>query len=173
LIAVGGVSGSTKASAIHDLAATVPPVPGARVLRSDVARRRILGIPPTARLPAAAYDAQTTERVYADLASTAEQVVAAGFAAIVDAGFVHPEQRKGIVAAAAVSSVPFVGLWFGAPQDLQGAGAAGAGDWHIIEQDRRGIAKTLATARVLARAAPAVQGYPSAHRRGSQESNAG
>ena len=164
LIAVGGVGGRSKASVVHDLAATVRPVPGARVLRSDVARRRLVNIPPNARLPAAAYDAATTERAYADLASAAKQVVTAGFSAIVDASFVHPEQRQAIVAAASGASVPFVGLWLGAPQDLQRAAAAGAGDWHAIQQNRLGLATTLATARLLVRAVSAIRRCPPAHR---------
>jgi predicted kinase len=163
VIAVGGVGGSAKVAVVHDLAATVRPVPGARVLRSDVARRRLRSIRPDARLPADGYDAPTTARANADLALAAQQVVAAGFAVIVDAGFVRAEQRQAMAAAASAASVPFVGLWLGAPQDLQRTGAAGTCDWHAIQQERLGLAATLAAARRLVAAVPTAGRQPFTH----------
>jgi uncharacterized protein len=157
LIAIGGVGGSAKASLAHGLAATFRPVPGARILRGEAARRRLLELPPNARLPAAAYDWETTERVYADMAREADQIVRAGFTAIIDAGFAHPAQRQAVAAAASGASRPFVGIWLGPPQDLEAGGAAGAEGWHAVRRGP-GLATTLATARLLAHAVPAVHG---------------
>ncbi len=135
LIAIGGVGGSTKSSVAYELAASFRPVPGARVLRSEVARGRLANLPPAARLPATAYDSETTERVYRHLATEAEQAVRGGFTALVTADFVHARQRQTIAAAATETSVPFVGLWLGSAQDLQADGAAGTDGWHIIARD--------------------------------------
>jgi len=157
LIAIGGIGGSAKTALAHGLAATFRPVPGARILRSETARRRLLKLSSNARLPAAAYDAEMTEHVYAGLAAEAEQVVQAGFTAIIDASFAHPAQRQAIAATAVGASRRFVGLWLGSPQDLHLGGTAGTGGWHALKRGP-GFATTLAAARLLAHAVPAVQG---------------
>ena len=154
LIAVGGVDGSTKTSVTYSLAATFRPAPGARVLRSETVRRWLLNAPPNARLPATAYDAEMTERVYARLATEAERAVRAGFTAIIDADFMHPAQRQAIAAAAIDASVPFVGLWLSPPQHIQAVGIDGGSEWHAIQRGP-GLATILATARRLAHAGPA------------------
>jgi hypothetical protein len=51
LVAIGGLSGSGKST----LAAALAPEIGARVLRSDVIRKRLFGVAPETRLPASAY----------------------------------------------------------------------------------------------------------------------
>ena len=45
LVAVGGPSGSGKTTLAARLAPTVGPAPGALVLRSDIERKRLLGVP--------------------------------------------------------------------------------------------------------------------------------
>ncbi|HXP75065.1 MAG TPA: AAA family ATPase [Stellaceae bacterium] len=132
LIAIGGVAGSIKTSVAYELAASFQPAPGARVLRSEVARRKLLDLSPGARLQATAYDGKTTERVYAHLAAEAAQTVRAGFTAIVDADFVRAGERQTIIAAATEASVPFVGLWLGSARNLQADGAAGTDGWHAV-----------------------------------------
>jgi len=54
LIAIGGLSGSGKST----LAAALAPAIGARVLRSDVIRKRLFGVAPETPLPASAYAQQ-------------------------------------------------------------------------------------------------------------------
>jgi uncharacterized protein len=159
LIALGGVGGSSKASIAYGLAATFRPAPGARVLRSDAVRRRLLNLPPNTRLSATAYDAATTKQVYAALTMEAEQSVRAGFTAILDASFADPAERPAIAAAAIAVSAPFIGLWLGPPQDLQTGGAAGAAGWHAIRRGQ-GLATILSTARLLAHAGSAVRARP-------------
>lgn len=153
LVAVGGFDGSVKSSVTYGLAAGFRPAPGARILRDGTARRRLLGLPAGMRLPDTAYDAKTTEKVYACLAADAVQAVRAGFTPIIDASFVYPAQRQMIAAAAVEASVPFVGLWLGPAQDLQWGGAAGARGWHAIGRD-------LGPAAIVAAARRHVHGRP-------------
>jgi uncharacterized protein len=57
VIAVGGVGGGTKSALLRGIASSFRPAPGARILSSTAARRRLLDLPADARLSAAAYDA--------------------------------------------------------------------------------------------------------------------
>jgi len=150
LIAIGGVRGSAKAALANRLAATFRPVPGARVLRANVALRTALHVPLNARLPATE-EAATVEATYDQMGSEAAQVLRAGFTAIVDASFVHAERRQAIAAVAAAAGVPFVGLWLGPFRDLQADGATDAGAWHGLRPGSA-VAGMLATARILASA---------------------
>jgi hypothetical protein len=111
LVAVGGHSGTGKSVLARALAEFVPPAPGAVVLRSDVARKRMFGAAETARLPADAYTLEQTERVYATLAAQARHVVAAGHSAIADAVYSRPDERAQIAAVAQAAGVPFRGLF--------------------------------------------------------------
>jgi uncharacterized protein len=111
LVAIGGPSGTGKSVLARALAPFVLPAPGAVVLRSDVARKRLFGAGETERLPPEAYAPEQTERVYATLAAQARRVVAAGHSAIVDAVFSKPNERDDIAAAAKAAGVPFCGLF--------------------------------------------------------------
>jgi len=51
LIAIGGLSGVGKSSVAQALASGFPPAPGARVIRSDILRKRLFDYPPEAKLP--------------------------------------------------------------------------------------------------------------------------
>src|SRR4029077_190769 len=55
LIAIGGLSGTGKAALAAGLAPCRGAVPGVRVLRGDVLRRRLMGMPPETPLPDEAY----------------------------------------------------------------------------------------------------------------------
>jgi uncharacterized protein len=132
VIAVGGIGGSGKSAIVGDIAARLEPAPGARVLRGTVARKRLLGLAPDARLPASAYDAETTERAYRWLGTQAAQVVRAGYSAIIDDSFADADQRAAVAVAASATSAPFIGLWAGRAPPATEAGPE-AGRWHIIE----------------------------------------
>jgi predicted kinase len=119
LIAIGGLSGTGKSTIARALAPALPPPPGAVVLRSDVERKALFGKPETEPLPAAAYSADVTRRVYAALADKARRVAAAGHTAIVDAVFARPDERSQIAAAARASRVPFRGLFLTADLDVR------------------------------------------------------
>ena len=111
LIAIGGPSGSGKST----LAAALAPAIGARVLRSDVIRKRLFGVSPETRLPASAYSPEISRRVYEALRSKATATLAAGYSVIIDAVSLKPEERQSFAAVAVAAAVPFSGLWLAAP----------------------------------------------------------
>ncbi|NEW92202.1 bifunctional aminoglycoside phosphotransferase/ATP-binding protein [Rhodopseudomonas sp. BR0M22] len=125
LIAVGGLSGTGKSVLARALSGHVPPLPGAVLLRSDVARKRLHGVADTERLPATAYTAEVTEAVYRGLAERAAHILKQGHSVIVDAVFARPDERQAIEATAAVLAVPFHGLFLTADLDTRIARVAG------------------------------------------------
>lgn len=174
LIAIGGRSGVGKSTLAQALAPDLPPAPGARVVRSDVLRKRLFDVAPEVRLPPSAYETAVTERVYRGLHEQALTSLAAGYTVIVDAAFLREDERRHIAACAARAGVPFVGLWLEAPSDVLaariGARRRDASDadvevlrrqlavdpgpiaWHRIDATQ-GLAASLATARGLIAAA--------------------
>ena len=129
LVAIGGLSGTGKSAVAVAIAADLGAMPGARVLRSDVLRKRMFGVAPEARLPAESYTPAVNARVYAALADAARQALAAGFAVILDAVAAKEAERDGFAALAAACGVPFTGLWLeAAPDILEARIAARRGD---------------------------------------------
>jgi uncharacterized protein len=118
LIAIGGLSGVGKSTLAQVLAPDFPPAPGARLIRSDVLRKRLFNVPPETRLPPSAYETAQTERVYRALHDQAIASLAAGYTAITDATFLREDERRRVAACAEVNGVPFVGLWLEAPSDV-------------------------------------------------------
>lgn len=115
LVAVGGRSGAGKSTLAYGLAPETGPAPGALVLRSDVLRKRLLGVPLQERLPERGYASRVTDRVYAEMGERAAAALAAGHSVVADAVFAKPVQRDAIAAAAATAGRPFHGLWLEAP----------------------------------------------------------
>lgn len=115
LVAVGGLSGSGKSTVALALAPEIGIPPGARVLRSDVVRKRLLGVAPTTRLGAEGYSEAVTARVFAGLCRAAGEILATGYSVIIDSVAARPEQRAAFAAAAKQAGVPFTGLWLEAP----------------------------------------------------------
>lgn len=111
LVAVGGLSGTGKSVLARELAPDLLPAPGAVVLRSDVLRKVLAGVGETTRLPADAYTAETTARVYAELVARAGRALAAGHGVVADAVFATRAERDAIAAAAREAGVPFRGLF--------------------------------------------------------------
>lgn len=118
LVAVGGLSGTGKSRLARDLAPLLGAAPGAVVLRSDVLRKRLMGVDPETRLGADGYTAEMTERTYQGLLDEAERILAAGHSVIADAVFARPDQREAIEAVAQRRDVPFRGLWLDADPDV-------------------------------------------------------
>ena len=115
LIAIGGLSGTGKSTLAAALAPRIGIAPGARVLRSDVVRKRLLGVAPTTRLGAEGYAEPVTARVFAELCRQAGEALAAGYGAIIDSVAGRPEQRAAFARVAAQAGVLFTGLWLEAP----------------------------------------------------------
>ena len=111
LVAIGGLSGSGKSTLAASLAPELGLRPGARLLRSDVTRKLLLGAAPETRLPAAAYAPDVTRRVYAALREKAATALAAGYSAIIDAVSLRPAERRSFAEIACKAGVPFAGFW--------------------------------------------------------------
>ncbi len=118
LIAIGGLSGTGKSSVAAAIAGELGQAPGARVLRSDVLRKRQFGQAPEGRLPAEAYAPEVNARVYAALEHAARDALAAGYCVIIDAVAARPAERRAFAALAAASGVAFAGLWLEAPAEV-------------------------------------------------------
>lgn len=118
LIAIGGLSGSGKSTIAYRLAPAIGAAPGARVIRSDVIRKRLCGVAPETKLESSAYTTEMTVRVYQTMVADAEATLAAGHSVIVDAVFLRQDERAAIAAIGVAAGVPFAGLWLSAPADL-------------------------------------------------------
>lgn len=125
LVAVGGPSGSGKSTLAAALAPELGLRPGARVLRSDVARKLLLGAAPETRLPEAAYRRDVTRRVYDRLREKAATALAAGYTAIIDAVALTPAERRSFAEVARKAGAPFTGLWLEADPNAMAARITG------------------------------------------------
>ncbi|GAA0779137.1 aminoglycoside phosphotransferase [Roseibium denhamense] len=117
LLAIGGLSGTGKTTLAYSLAPDLGRAPGARVLRTDVMRKRLYGLTETEKAPEAAYTKEASAKVYEALDSGIQNVLAAGHSAIYDAVFADPAEREKIEAVAHAVEAAFTGLWLEAPPD--------------------------------------------------------
>ena len=115
LIAIGGFSGTGKSTLAAALAPEIGLRPGARILRSDVIRKLLLGVDPETRLPADAYTREMSKRVYDTLRQKAATGLAAGYSVIIDAVALMPEERRCFAEVARSMAVPFSGFWLEGP----------------------------------------------------------
>ncbi|MGZ9033359.1 MAG: bifunctional aminoglycoside phosphotransferase/ATP-binding protein [Rhodospirillales bacterium] len=125
LIAVGGLSGSGKSRLARTLAPGLGAPCGARVVRTDAIRKRLAGVPLTARLGPHGYSREMSERTYRGLYAEAGAALAAGCTVIADAVFASAEERAAIRALADRHGVPFAGLWLEAPTAVLETRASG------------------------------------------------
>ncbi len=121
LLAVGGLSGSGKSRLGRSLAPLIGAAPGAVLLRTDVLRKRLMGVEPETRLPPEGYSPDMTERTYRTLCEETERVLATGQSVVADAVFAKPAQRAAIEEIGRRMAVPFDGLWLEAsPEVMRG-----------------------------------------------------
>jgi hypothetical protein len=111
LVAIGGLSGTGKSTLGRMLAATIPPPPGAIILRSDVMRKMIFHVKETEQLPSPAYQLATAVAVYQILADRAARILEQGCSVIVDAVFAHEFERSAIRRAAEGADCIFVDIF--------------------------------------------------------------
>ncbi|RIA46375.1 hypothetical protein DFR49_0916 [Hephaestia caeni] len=116
LIAIGGLSGTGKSTLARTLGADIGRAPGARILRSDVLRKRLAGVLSDTPLPAAGYTAEASREVYMALGRLARAALATGHGVIADAVFGMPEERDAIEEVAARVDCHFAGLWLELPE---------------------------------------------------------
>ena len=118
LIAVGGLSGSGKSRMGRELAQHIGAAPGARVVRSDVLRKRIAGVHPLDKLGPEGYTPEMSEQTYEAVYNEARTVLSTGHSVIADCVFSKPEERQAIADVAADLGVPFDGFWLSADPDI-------------------------------------------------------
>jgi hypothetical protein len=111
LVAIGGLSGTGKSTLAAGLAPELGLRPGARMLRSDVTRKLLLGVHPEERLTATAYTRETSARVYDAVCRKAALGLAAGYTVVIDAVALTAEERNSFAEVARAAAVPFSGLW--------------------------------------------------------------
>jgi hypothetical protein len=157
LVAVGGLSGTGKSTIARHIGARMGRAPGARVLRSDVFRKRIAGLPPEARLPASFYTARSDEETWEALFESADDHLACGTSVIIDAVFMRRSERDVAEMLAAQARVPFTGLWLEAPErdriarvTARSGDASDAGAEVVREQSRRSVGELYGWHRMRA-----------------------
>jgi predicted kinase len=117
LIAIGGISGSGKSTLARSLAPRVAPLAGAVIIRSDVVRKRLSGVPPEKRLPEAAYASRMDGKVLARMAFDARAALRAGCPVVLDATFLDAEARVCAAEIARAAGVRFDGIWLELPAE--------------------------------------------------------
>ena len=115
LIAVGGLSGSGKSRLAREIAPQLGAAPGARVVRTDVMRKRLAGIDLFDRLPPESYTPEASRRTYDACFDEIRRALAIGRSVVFDAVSLRPGERLAVEALADELSVPFLGLWADAP----------------------------------------------------------
>lgn len=116
LIALGGLSGTGKSSLARLLGGHIGRAPGARVVRSDVFRKRLQGIPPESRLPASHYTRRHDAETYEAMFESADDHIACGTTVIFDAVFLSRSEREVAAALARQARAAFTGIWLEAPE---------------------------------------------------------
>jgi uncharacterized protein len=118
LVLMSGLSGSGKTW----LAQRLAPALCAVHLRSDIERKRLVGLPPAARSKSAVarglYAREMTMAVYRRLADCAADTLAGGYTTIVDATFARAEDRMHFRALALRLGVSFCIVYCHAPRKL-------------------------------------------------------
>jgi len=90
LVVIGGLTGSGKST----LAAALAPSLGARLLHSDVIRKRLFEVTPETRLPTSAYTSQVSRLAYQTLYRKAADPLANRYSVIIDAVLLKPADRR-------------------------------------------------------------------------------
>ncbi|NEX62336.1 bifunctional aminoglycoside phosphotransferase/ATP-binding protein [Noviherbaspirillum galbum] len=105
LMITHGCSGSGKTTFARNAAASL----GAILIRSDVERKRLHGLPANSHAgPPSLYERDATLRTYARLAALARSCLVAGYPVIVDAAFLERWQRSGFLALAGELELPAI-----------------------------------------------------------------
>jgi aminoglycoside phosphotransferase family enzyme/predicted kinase len=110
IVAIGGLSGTGKSVVSRAIAPLLAPPPGARIVRSDVIRKALFGVPETTRLPSTAYEPSVTKAVYSALLQRARDAAEQGCSVVLDAAFLRSEERAAF-AATAPAAVRHIGLF--------------------------------------------------------------
>ncbi|MBX2854169.1 MAG: AAA family ATPase [Rhodobacteraceae bacterium] len=125
LLAIGGASGAGKTTLARQLTPEIPGLGGlgAVHMRSDVARKRLLGLPPEQRAPQSAYAPEVSARMLRQMLRDAGRALRAGESVVWDATFILQSDRDALSSLAAASGTDHLGLWLDAPPALRAARA--------------------------------------------------
>lgn len=119
LIAVGGLSGSGKSRMARMLAPYFACPAGARVVRTDVVRKRMMGVGLQEKLGSHGYTDEATAQTYQFFYNEIRVGLEQGHSVIADGVFANDEQRAQVEDAARTVGAPFVGLWVDAPPNIR------------------------------------------------------
>lgn len=111
LVCVGGLSGSGKTTISRRLAPLIGACPGAIHLRSDVERKLMFGVEPTARLASSTYAPEISHEVHSRLNANALTILRAGHSVIIDSVFQGEGEAELAGQVARDAGAPFLGLW--------------------------------------------------------------
>ncbi len=117
LIAIGGLSGTGKSTLAAAIAPQIGSPPGARLLRTDIVRKRMFGVSPETKLASETYTPEKGERVYALLLDKIAATLKSGRPTIVDGVFAEPSERQTVEKLAIDVGASFAGIWLNAPLD--------------------------------------------------------
>jgi aminoglycoside phosphotransferase family enzyme/predicted kinase len=118
LVCIGGLSGSGKSTLAKHLARSIEPVPGALLVRSDIERKLLAGIPAKRHLPPEHYTLGASIAVYDAIVKRARSAILAGHSVILDAVFAREEERQMVEKMAHDAHVNFFGFWLDAPLEM-------------------------------------------------------
>jgi aminoglycoside phosphotransferase family enzyme/predicted kinase len=104
MIVVGGVIGSGKSTLAEALGREL----AAPVVSSDVTRKRVAGLPLTARADASSYQQDQRERTYVEMLRRATEVLGSGRSVIVDGTFSLRRWRQMAAATAGAANAQFI-----------------------------------------------------------------
>jgi len=146
LVVIGGLSGTGKSTLARLLGSRIGRLPGARVLRSDVFRKRLAGVSPETRLPPRHYTRRNDDETYEALFESADDHLACGNSVILDAVFMARSERDVVEALADRYRASFTGIWLEAPEkdriarvNARADDASDATEKVVREQSRRPV----------------------------------
>jgi len=118
LIAIGGLSGSGKSTLARDLAPEIGNAPGARIVRTDVTRKRLCGCPLDEKLGEDGYTPEMNAQTYEAFYSEIQKCLNEGQSVIADAVFARPGERERVAEIARETDVAFQGLWIDVSEQI-------------------------------------------------------
>jgi aminoglycoside phosphotransferase family enzyme/predicted kinase len=154
LLAIGGLSGTGKTTLARRLSPRLSRPIGALHLRSDVERKIMAGVAPSAALPRASYTKEGALEVYRRVREKADVALRAGFSVVVDAVHSSDDARNALEDITTTAGAQFLGVWLDAPAAVMKSrvnartGDASDADETVVERQLRRDPGTINWRRV-------------------------